>query len=143
MSRQITPDQDHPFLEIGRLIDSDSYNRERKRIELEDMVIDLIKMKENNVVVGEIKKTSKAEKSSRLQLAYYLHRLKEFGIIATGILMFPKEKKRFPVELTEDLESELLQVFNDIERITQNPLPPKVQKIKYCNSCAYREFCWS
>ncbi|MGB9682795.1 MAG: Dna2/Cas4 domain-containing protein, partial [bacterium] len=45
MSRQIIPDQDHPFIEIGRLIDNESYDRDRKKIELEDMVIDLIKVK--------------------------------------------------------------------------------------------------
>lgn len=143
MSRQITPDQDHPFLEIGRLIDSESYDRERKKIELEDMVIDLVKIKDNNVVIGEIKKTSRAEKSDRLQLAYYLYRLKELGIIASGVLMFPKEKKRTNIELTEELESELLQVFKDIDRIVSNDSPPPIQKIKYCTSCAYREFCWS
>lgn len=60
MSRQIVPDQDHPFIEIGRLIDTESYDRDRKKIELEDIIIDLIKSEKGNILVGEIKKSSKA-----------------------------------------------------------------------------------
>lgn len=143
MSRQLIPDQEHPFLELGRLIDYESYDRERKRIELEDIVIDLIKIKEDNILVGEVKKSSKAEKSARLQLAYYLYRLKEVGITVNGVLLFPKEKKRIPVELTSDLEEELLRIFREIETTVESPFPPPAQKIKYCTNCAYREFCWS
>lgn len=143
MSRQIIPDQDHPFLEIGRLIDNDSYERDRKKIELEDIVIDLIKIKEDNVVIGEVKKSSSAEESARIQLAYYLYRLKEVGVIANGVLLFPKEKKRISVELTSDLETELLKIINEIEITIKSDLPPPSRRIKYCTNCAYREFCWS
>ncbi|HHV81766.1 TPA: CRISPR-associated protein Cas4 [bacterium] len=143
MSRQILPDQDHPFLEIGRLIDNDSYERDRKKIELEDIVIDLIKIKEDNVVIGEVKKSSRAEESAKIQLAYYLYRLKEAGVIANGVLLFPKEKKRIQVELTPDLETELLKIINEIEITIKSDSPPPSKKIKYCTNCAYREFCWS
>ncbi len=143
MSRQIIPDQDHPFIEIGRLIDNESYDRDRKKIELEDMVIDLIKVKDGSLLVGEIKKTSKAEESAKLQLAFYLYRLKEIGVIAKGVLLFPKERKRIPMELDAELEEKLKKMFRDIEAIIQNPLPPPAKRIKYCTNCAYREFCWS
>ena len=143
MSRQIIPDQDHPFIEIGRLIDNESYDRDRKKIELEDMVIDLIKVKDESLLVGEIKKTSRAEESAKLQLAFYLYRLKEIGVIAKGVLLFPKERKRIPMELDAELEEKLKKMFRDIEAIIQNPLPPPARRIKYCTNCAYREFCWS
>jgi len=143
MSRQIVPDQEHPFIEIGRLIDTETYDRDRKKIELEDMVIDLIKVKDESVLIGEIKKTSRGEESAKLQLAFYLYRLKENGIMAKGVLLFPKERKRVSMELDAELEERLKEAFKEIESIIQNPIPPPVQKIKYCINCAYREFCWS
>ncbi len=143
MSRQIVPDQDHPFIEIGRLIDSESYDKDRKKIELEDMVIDLIKSEKDSILIGEIKKSSRAEESAKIQLAFYLYRLKEIGISVRGILLFPKERKRIPLELDDDLERKINEMFKDIEKILQSPIPPSAQKIKYCTNCAYREFCWS
>jgi CRISPR-associated exonuclease Cas4 len=94
VARQITPWQENPFIEIGRLISEESYQRERKEIHLENIVIDLLKTEGENVVIGEVKKSSRFEKSARMQLAYYLWRLKQLGISATGQLLFPKEKKR-------------------------------------------------
>jgi len=143
MSRQIVPDQDHPYIEIGRLIDNESYERDRKKIDLENMVIDLIKIKEESLLVGEVKKSSNAEESARLQLAFYLYRLKEVGIVAKGVLLFPKERRRIPMELDAELEEKLKEMFSEIEAIIQNPLPPPPKRIKYCTHCAYREFCWS
>ncbi|MBC7321403.1 CRISPR-associated protein Cas4 [bacterium] len=143
MSRQIVPDQDHPFIEIGRLIDTESYDRDRKKIELEDMIIDLIKSEKGNILVGEIKKSSKAEESAKIQLAFYLYRLKEAGVSVQGVLLFPKERRRTYIELDDNLEKKLKEMFKEIEETIQNPVPPPVQKIKYCTNCAYREFCWS
>lgn len=143
MSRQIVPDQDHPFIEIGRLIDNESYDKDRKKIELEDMVIDLIKSEKGSTLIGEIKKSSKAEESARMQLAFYLYRLKEIGISVQGILLFPKERKRILLELDDNLERKIEEMFRDIEKILQGPIPPLAQRIKYCTNCAYREFCWS
>lgn len=143
MSRQIVPDQDHPFIEMGRLIDSESYDRDRKKIELEDMIIDLIKTERGNILVGEIKKSSKAEESAKIQLAFYLYRLKEVGVTVQGVLLFPKERRRIHLELDDNLEKELKEMFKEIEEILQKPIPPPAQKIKYCTNCAYREFCWS
>jgi CRISPR-associated exonuclease Cas4 len=70
MSRQLTPWQDNPFIEIGRLISEESYKRDKKEIHIENIVIDLLKTD---------KKSSRFEKSAKMQLAYYLLRLKQLG----------------------------------------------------------------
>jgi len=108
----------------------------------ENLKIDLVKKENNDVVVAEIKKSSKAKKSAQLQLAYYLYRLKEIGITARGELLFPKEKKREKVVLTKELESTLQAVLLDIEEISNREKPPELKKILYCRNCAYRDFCW-
>lgn len=143
MSRQLTPWQDNPFIEIGRLISEESYKREKKEIHIENMVIDLLKIDEENIVICEIKKSSRFEKSAKMQLAYYLLRLKQLGISATGQLLFPKERKKLTVTLTKEIEDELISAQREIKSIIQMEMPPPAKKTKYCSKCGYREFCWS
>ncbi|MDK2897162.1 MAG: CRISPR-associated exonuclease Cas4 [Candidatus Atribacteria bacterium] len=143
MAHQITPDQDNSYLEIGRFLDTESYDRDKKKIHFENVVLDLIQTKEGNLVVGEIKKSSKAEESAKLQLAFYLYRLRENGIISEGVLLFPKERKRVKVDLTSELEEKMKNVIEDIKGIIALPSAPSPQKIKFCTHCAYREFCWA
>ncbi len=143
MSRQIIPDQNNPYIEIGRLIDSESYSRERKKVHFDNVVIDVVKKDGEELLVGEVKKSSRALESARLQLAFYLYKLKEKGIIARGELRFPEEKRREKVNLTPELEKQLEIVFREIRKIISRPRAPQPRKIKYCRKCGYREFCWS
>lgn len=143
MAHQIIPDQEHPYIEIGRFIDEESYERDRKKINFENVVIDLIRSEGEDLVVGEVKKSSRAEDSARLQLAFYLFKLKEKGINARGLLLFPDERKKLPVELNPELEKELEKILKDIEKIILKEYPPPFKKIGYCKNCGYREFCMS
>lgn len=143
MSRQLTPWQENPFIELGRIISEESYKRERKEIHIENMIIDLLKINEENIVICEVKKSSRFEKSAKMQLAYYLLRLKQLGISATGQLLFPKERKKLTVILTKEIEDELISVQKEIKSIIQMEMPPPAKKIKYCSKCGYKEFCWS
>jgi len=114
-----------------------------KEIHIENMIIDLLKINEENIVICEVKKSSRFEKSAKMQLAYYLLRLKQLGISATGQLLFPKERKKLTVILTKEIEDELISVQKEIKSIIQMEMPPPAKKIKYCSKCGYREFCWS
>jgi CRISPR-associated exonuclease Cas4 len=143
MSRNVLPDQENPYLELGRFISETSYERERKQIHLENVVIDLTRLDEDKIVVGEIKKSSRAIDAARMQLCYYLYILKDYGIEARGELLFPKEKKREPVLLTDSMINEIEKAMNNIIEIAAHELPPPAVKIGYCTHCAYREFCWS
>jgi CRISPR-associated exonuclease Cas4 len=143
MARKIIPDQDNQYIEIGRLLDDNAYKREKKKIMLQNMEIDIVKKKEGEVLIGEVKKSSKALESAKLQLGFYLWELKKSGVLAKGVLMFPKEKKRVPFVLTPEMEIELEKIYADIELIIQQNQPPEAVRIKYCGKCAYEEFCWS
>jgi len=143
MSRQINPFEDNPFLEIARIIHEDSYEREKKEIEFENLKFDLIKTGNKKIIVGEIKKSSRFLKSAKMQLLFYLWRLKNKGLNFTGEILIPKEKKKIPIILTEELEKELLNAITNIKEIIKKGTPPKVKKTKYCSSCAYFELCWA
>jgi CRISPR-associated exonuclease Cas4 len=143
MSRELTPDQEDPFLEIGRLISETAYKDERKEVRIENIVIDLLRRDGEDVVIGEVKKSSRYELSAKMQLAYYLLRLKRLGVIAKGELLFPKERKRIKLELTPELEEELEKALNEIEEIIKLEKPPEAKRNRFCSKCAYREFCWA
>ncbi len=143
MSRQLTPDQENTDLALGRFFHEESYNRNVKEISLGNIVIDVIKKDNGRLIVGEVKKTSKFKKSAKMQLLFYLKQLRELGIEASGYLLFPKEKKRIEVELTEKDEEELERVVRDILRIIYLDKPPKAEKIRYCRNCAYNEICYA
>ncbi len=143
MARRIEPSQENPFIEIGRLISEESYKRERKEIRLENIVIDILRRGHEQVIIGEVKKSSRYEKSAMMQLAFYLSKIKEMGVKAKGELLFPKEKKKLEVELTSEIENELKDVENNILKIINTELPPKAEKNRFCKNCGYNEFCWS
>lgn len=143
MAHELTPDQDNPFLELGRIIEDDFYKRVQKFYNFENMKIDLIKKSNEYLLIGEVKKSSKYELSSKMQLAFYLKKLKELGLETKGELLIPKERKIIKVELTEDLENEIDNAIEEIKKIIVLDKPPKLQKIRFCKKCAYREFCWS
>ena len=143
MSRQINAFQDNDFLEIGRLIHDESYRREKKEIQFENSKFDMVKTKNQELIITEIKKSSRFEKATTMQLAFYLLKLENKGIKASGEIRVPKEKKRIPITLTMELKNELKDSIKQIQTIVnrESPLPP--QKIKFCKNCSYNEFCWS
>ncbi len=143
MAHQIVPDQEHSYLEIGRLIDEKSYDRSRKKVHLDNVVLDLVRSEEGDLVVGEIKKSSKGAESAKMQLAFYLYKLKEYGIDARGRLLFPEERRRIDVELDDKMIDEIENIVREIEDIIKEPFPPPFKKIAFCKHCAYKEFCMS
>jgi CRISPR-associated exonuclease Cas4 len=142
-AHEIGPDRSHQLLEIGRLYDQSTYKRDKKEISMSGMKIDLLKKRDGELLVGEIKKTSKFEAAAKMQLAYYLYRLKEEGIELDGELLVPKEKKRERIILDDALTQELETAIAEIAKIITNDKPPVPEKTKYCGKCAYSDFCWS
>lgn len=143
ISHQITPDQDDANVSLGRFIQKYSYPREHKEITVGHSKMDIFKIGNGEIIVGEVKKTSKYRQSARMQLAFYLDELKQRGVKAVGELRFPREKRREEVILDEVTERELDRTKREILRILYLPQPPPPVKIKFCKNCAYAEFCWS
>jgi len=142
-SRQISPDVDHVYLQIGRLIQRESYERERKEVHLGHLALDLVRRGGSNLVVAEVKKSSRAVAAARMQLAFYLYELKEMGIDAQGELLFPEERRRERVVLDESLAAEVASLKESVVRVVGLPHPPAPARIHFCARCAYSDFCWA
>lgn len=143
MSRQICPDEDNVHLELGRLVGSRAYGRERKEVHLEHLKLDLVRRGGREFVVGEVKKSSRAREAARMQLAFYLYELREMGIEAEGELLFPEERRRERLVLDAALAREVENLKARIAALIRQEGPPPPEKNRYCAKCAYAEMCWA
>jgi len=143
MAHQIEPEREFDLLAQGRLNTEAHYQREQKEIELPGGVrVDKVRKEKGQLVLSEIKKSSKFLPAAKLQLAYYLWVLEQEGVQASGEVLVPDERKREEITLNE-MREELLTVMNAIELLVAEPKPPKAEWLRYCKTCAYAEFCWS
>ena len=143
MSREVTPFEEDDLLEIGRLIHEDSYKREKKEVDIFSMKIDVLRKSNGRLLIGEMKKSSSYLMPARMQLLFYLYRLKEMGISAEGELLIPKERKKEKVILSEEAEEKVKDAISDIRRIIALETPPPTVKTHFCNKCAYKDFCFA
>ena len=143
LSRSVSPDQDNDALALGRLLDRDSYARERHQVIFGSNRFDFIQQDDGGLVVCEVKKSSRAEASARMQLAHYLYDMQKDGVEARGLLMFPTEKKREEVELTQELKDQLDAIYEGIREVTRQDAPPPAAMCRYCRKCAWSEYCWA
>jgi CRISPR-associated exonuclease Cas4 len=141
MSREITPDEDASFLEVGRAVHEIFYRKMLKEVSMEGIKIDLFRKTER--AVCEVKTSSKFVEATRFQLLYYIFRLKEYGINSIGWILIPMEKRKIRVKLDEDSEHALLKVLSEIKKLVELGYPPPPARVPYCRKCAYKEFCWA
>lgn len=93
--------------------------------------------------VVEVKPSQSFERGSRMQLAYYLWYLrKRHGIEKDGVLAYPEQREREPVELDEELANQVEEAISGIYEIVSNETPPELEEKPYCQTCAYQDFCW-
>lgn len=143
MIHQITADQDDENLDLGRFINEHRYQRSRKEFSIGHIVVDRVRKENGELIIGEVKKSSRFLESARYQLLYYLDTLRQMGIEAQGELLFPEERRREEVRWTLEAKEKLDEVVVDIRRIARLPVPPPPKKIAFCRKCAYREYCWA
>ncbi|ABB14082.1 MULTISPECIES: CRISPR-associated protein Cas4 [Carboxydothermus] len=141
MGRKITPDEDNELLDLGRVIHAQSKKPGVREMVLGGSKIDLITREDGELLVYEIKKSSKFKEASKMQLLYYLLEFKRRGVEIAGELSYPEEKKREKVRLTPEDEAKLVAAEKDILRIIYQETPPPYQKTPFCKKCAYLEFC--
>jgi CRISPR-associated exonuclease Cas4 len=140
MGREITPDEDFPSLEVGRTVHQIYYEGMLKEVSFEGVKLDLIKRGERRVC--EVKTSSRYLEASKFQLLYYLYRLKEMGVEASGEILVPKERRKVRVVLDDEGERRLMNALTEIRRILELEKPPEPRKTPFCRRCAYKEFCW-
>lgn len=137
----ICMEQNNENVKIGKVIDENSYDRENKHINIDDVInIDFIKEERT---LHEIKKSRKIEKAGIWQIKYYLFYLKERGVVdLKGKIDYPLLKQSVDVDLSSEDEEVIRRTLIEIKKIVNNELPQQIDKRKICQSCAYYDLCW-
>jgi len=127
---------------LGQLLHKDSYpDKTRKDILIDDLPrLDFTEGRE----VHEIKKSKGGQRATLFQMLYYLYYLKhEKRIETTGVIDYPKLRRRQEVVLTPELEAEVERALAGVQAVREMPTPPKVSEpMPICKRCAYQELCW-
>lgn len=139
-ANQINMNYNNEDIIIGKYIHEKSFSRENKEIHFENMVFDYIK-DEDGLSIFEIKKSSNLTIGAQYQLYFYLYNMKKAGIDLKGVLVYPKERKRETLVLSEDIIKELDDIIEDIPKVVNLNKPPKEKKKPYCKNCSFFELC--
>ncbi len=125
----------------GKMIHEQSYEREHKEIELDNIKLDFLDVR--NGVLHEIKKSDSFAHAHEWQVLYYLYYLKNKGVTGfIGEINYPVQKKIVKVILTSEKENKMKNILNDIQAIIRRPIPPQITvKKTVCRKCSYFEFC--
>lgn len=127
---------------LGRQIHADSYPEQARK---EVMIDDLLRLDfTDDGVVHEIKKSKGGQRATQFQLLYYLYYLKhEKGIETTGMIDYPKQRRKEEVILTPELEMEVEKILHGIAVVRTMESPPVVKEpMALCKKCAYQDLCW-
>jgi len=126
---------------IGKIIDEESYQRDDKHINIDNIVnIDFIR---SEGILHEVKKSPKIEEASIMQVKYYLYYLKQRGVTGIkGKIDYPLLKQSIMVELLPCDEINIVEICKDIKLIANLLIPPELEKKPICRKCAYYELCY-
>jgi CRISPR-associated exonuclease Cas4 len=139
-TKEIRFENENEYVQLGRLIDENTYKRNKKQIEIGKIKIDFM---DNKGVIHEVKKSKAIEKAHIYQVKYYILTLKEMGVEnITGEIDYPKLKKRRPVVWEAGDEKVFNNIFSEVQKILDKTIPPAAIKKKICSKCAYYEFCF-
>lgn len=131
------------IVKVGKAIhEAKAKNPENTEIKIENIALDKI----NREYVTEIKKSDADIEASKWQLLYYLKILRDKGIERKGKLEFieknKSDRKLLFVELNEDIEKELENHIQEIEKLLEAKDLPEVINKSGCKKCAYYEYCY-
>lgn len=138
---QINMEQNSELVEIGKILDEESYSRENKSILIDNTInIDFVK---NGAVLHEVKKTKTIEEAGIWQLKYYIYYLEQKGVKnIKARIDYPLLKETKEVILEEADKCKLNSIIQDIEYIVKLDKPPKCLNSKICNKCSYFDLCY-
>lgn len=126
---------------VGKFISENSYKREDHEIRIDGISLDYFDREKK--VIHEIKKTDKMEMLHVRQVQYYIYVLESKEVEGvTGIIDYPRLKKRLRVKLDDDTREKFRKIIPEIESIIALEKPPDVIRKKFCRRCSYFELCY-
>lgn len=138
---EIQMEQDNQNVQIGRVLDENTYRREDKHINIDNVInVDFIRTKG---ILHEVKKSKKIEQASIMQMKYYLYYMNKKGVAnLTGKIDYPLLKETVDVVLSDDDIIMIDDILKEIEAIVAETVPPTLTKKNICKSCAYFDLCY-
>lgn len=135
----ISMESENENVQLGKLIDENSYSREKKHILINDCAsIDFFK----DSRVFEIKKSRSELDAAVSQVKYYLYVLKRNGVDTDGELRVPKENYSERIVLSHEDIKQIETELADIHALLSQKTAPAAEKTKICGKCAYYELCF-
>lgn len=129
---------------IGRVLhEIKSKDGKNTEIKYEDMVVDKVTAN----YVEEYKKSDSDTEAAKMQLLFYLKKLRDKGIYKKGRLIYNEKnnkenKKSEIVELNDKNIEKLNNCIKEIEILINGNTVPDVEKENKCKRCAYYEYCY-
>lgn len=138
---QINMEDENENVQLGKLLDENSYKRDDKHIEIDGIInIDFIHEKNE---LHEIKKSKSIEEAGIWQVKYYLYYLKKRNVDELhGVIDYPLLKKNVDVELSDEDCKKLDDIIKEIISVKNQEYPPKLEEKKICKKCAYYDLCF-
>lgn len=137
----INMEQNSELVEIGKILDETSYNREKKGILIDNTInVDFVK---NGAVLHEVKKTKAIEEAGIWQIKYYMYYLESRGVkYIKAKIDFPLLRETKEIVLEREDKEVLENIIKNIEDIENQDKPPKVINSKICKKCSYFDLCY-
>lgn len=147
-SRGLEMERESQSVAAGKITSETSYSRENKEVQIGDVaVLDWVENRVGDdgvLTVHEVKQSKAVSESHTLQMLFYLRLLRERGVEARGQIDYPLLKQKQVVELDAQAEVRLDVALRQIGTVVRREeAPPKLDSKRFCESCAYFEFCWS
>lgn len=130
-------------VQIGKALHKEKEDKHKNtEIQIEHVKIDGL----TKEYIVEYKKSDADVEACRWQVLLYLSELKKKGIVRKGKIEFIEKKKGTTrteyLELTPEIEEQLIKYKMQIEElIQQEEMPPVLNKVS-CKKCAYYEYCY-
>lgn len=137
----INMEQNSELVEIGKILDETSYNREKKGILIDNTInVDFVK---NGAILHEVKKTKAIEDAGVWQIKYYIYYLEAKGVKdIKAKIDFPLLRETIDIVLEREDKIVLENVIKNIEDIANQDKPPKIINSKICKKCSYFDLCY-
>ncbi len=130
------------IVKVGKALHEKKATNENSEISIDNIKID--KLTKEYLI--EVKKSDADVEAAKWQLLYYLKVLKDKGIIRKGKLECIEKNKSdnkiLYFELTNEIERELLNYIEEVDKLLIGNEVPKALNSKKCKKCAYYEYCY-
>jgi len=126
----------------GKWIDNNTFKRQ-KEVEIlgEHIKADFVLENRTPIEIHEVKSSKVPRYDHKMQLAFYLQKLKEKGIDAVGVLHYPEINSIERINLS-DVYDDLTKTIDAIIKAMNDKCPTRLDR-KSCKGCSFFEFCYS